>query len=146
MENRARRIATELRSSLGLRGPIDIDQVARELGFHVDEVSFKGPNVVEITIGNSIGVKKGLPERDRRWVIAHGLRHAFLHHPSGNQVWLYVNADSTEIEEKEAEIFALYLLMDGPGLMRLEMGENFEIALYYGVPVTKLRPPFAGSR
>ena len=139
-----RHLAKEIRAALNLRGWVDVEYVARELGLHVDDVPFTGPNVTEITIGNSIGIRAGLPSIHRRWAIAHGLGHAMLHSGDGNQVWLYASDQPTVKEEMEAEAFAMFLLVDSGRIQRTGMGETWEIAAFYGVPLTKLGRFYGG--
>ena len=134
-----------IRKRLGLRGWVDIDDVIRQLGYRIDELAFTGPNVREVTVGNSIGVKRGLSTRERRWALAHGLGHLVLHSEAGNQVWLYLSDKSSPgRQEQEAETFAHHLLIDFAWTLHTGMGESWEVATYYGVPLSRARSQFGG--
>lgn len=75
--------AAKLRKRYGQLGyPIDIEYIARREGLTVTDWDLLP--VDEIKVGNSIGLRKGLPPEWRRWNIAHALGHKLLKH-RGNQ-------------------------------------------------------------
>ena len=128
-----------IRALLGLSGLVDVYEVARQLGVRVDERLFSGKKVHEITIGvDRIAVRRQLGYRERRWAIAHGLGHTVLHTRRQNHVWLNISGQSTDKFEREAEEFALHLLVDTEHALHMAMREVMEIAAYYGVPIEKV--------
>ena len=138
--NHPRRAANEVRGSLGITGPVNIEHVAKELGVRIIEIPCRGEKVKEVTFENFVGVRKGLPRPLRNWVIAHGLGHIILHQGEANQVWLYFNGESAAGLESEAEDFAFHLLVGNDRDLLFGMGDNAEIARFFGVPLTKLWP------
>lgn len=64
----------------------------------------------ELYFGDFIVLKQGLPESERKELIAHALGHHFLH--AGNHLAASSGAYSWDkLQERQAEVFAAYLLM-----------------------------------
>ena len=123
---------------LGLKGPVDVEDVADRLGISVAVREFRGQKVQEITIGKYIAVRSDLKYRERRWAIAHGIGHVLLHR-EGNHVWLHTKQGRSRSQhEREAEAFAHELLVGGRVALHSGMGESIEVAAYFGVPALKV--------
>ena len=140
-ENRARDRAKQVVAELHIRGKVDIEAVAEHYGMVIDTVDMVGKRVQEVTIGNRITVRSTLGYRRRRWAIAHGLGHAFLH-PTGNHVWLQDSEDRRSLYneyEYEAEEFAHELMVGTDKYQHTlsRLADPFEIAGHYGVPLDK---------
>ena len=63
--------------------------------------------------------------------------HAVLH-SRGNQRQLHVRKRSVRREEREAEAFAYYLLVDSAAPCTRRLEENWTIATHYGIPANKM--------
>lgn len=139
MKNRGIAKAAKVVAALNLTGRVNLEQVIRAYGIKIDIIEFRGSNVQEITIGNRIAVRRGLSDRRRRWVIAHGIGHVLLH-GKGNHVWLHMNdrRRDRDQEEIEAEAFAHKLLVGDMRVPINRLGEHSELAIYYGVPTEKV--------
>ena len=140
--NRAQRKAVELRRRLGLRGRVDAEMVANLLGLVV--VPWPLAVQEEMLLGRYIGVAERLDPRWRRWVIAHAIGHWLLH--PGNHLWI---RDHSRLGgsryEREAEDFALALLVDGGEAREEGLRELWEVADHFGVPekLVVFQPPLA---
>lgn len=55
-----------------------------------------------------------------------------------NRVWLSVRDEPTDQFELEAEVFAYHLLVDHRQAMHRTLGENLDLATYYGIPASKM--------
>ena len=105
----AKKESNRIRILLGLSGSVDIQKVAYRLGLFVEERSFIGEKVQEITRNTKIAIRQGLSYRERRWAMAHGIGHVILHGGYGNQVWLLINDQPMDRPEQGAETFAYHL-------------------------------------
>ena len=128
--SRARRKAAELRRKLGLRGRVDAEEVANLLGLVVQPWPLAVQQ--EMLMGRYIGVADRLDPSWRRWVIAHAIGHRLLH--SGNHLWIRDHTSLGGRYEREAEDFALALLVDGREAMEEGLRETWEVAEHFGVP------------
>lgn len=136
---RAQRKAQELRRKLGLSGRVDAEEVANMLGMVV--VSWPLKVQEEMQMGNVIGVAERLDSRWRRWVIAHAIGHKLLH--PGNHLWIRDHTSLGGRYEREAEDFALALLVDARETVEEGLREVWEVAEHFGVPeeLVVLQPP-----
>ena len=130
--NRAQEKAVELRRRLGLRGQVDTEEVANLLGLEVIPWSMQVQE--EMLMGRYIGVA-------RRWVIAHAIGHRLLH--PGNHLWIRDHTSLVGRYEREAEDFALALLVDQKEAGEERLRELWEVAEHFGVPerMVVLQPP-----
>jgi Zn-dependent peptidase ImmA (M78 family) len=137
--NRAQRKAVELRRRLGLRGRVDTEEVANLLGLEVVPWSMQVQE--EMLLGRYIGVAQRLDPRWRRWVIAHAIGHRLLH--PGNHLWIRDHTNLVSRYEREAEDFALALLVDQNEAGEEGLRELWEVAEHFGVPeqMVVLQPP-----
>ena len=137
--NKAQRKAVELRRKLGLRGRVDAEEVANILGLEV----VPRPMGVqeEMMVAEYIGVGEELDSRWRRWVIAHAIGHRLLH--PGNHLWTRKHTDLGKPYEREAEDFALALLVDAQEAREEGLRELWEVAEHFGVPqeLVVFQPP-----
>ena len=128
--NQAQRKAVELRRRLGLRGRVDAEEVANLLGLEVVPWSMRVQE--EMLLGHYIGVAQRLDPRWRRWVIAHAIGHKLLH--PGNHLWIRDHTSLVGRYEREAEDFALALLVDQKEAGEERLRELWEVAEHFGVP------------
>ena len=137
--NRAQEKAVELRRRLGLRGQVDTEEVANLLGLEVIPWSMQVQE--EMLMGRYIGVARRLDPRWRRWVIAHAIGHRLLH--PGNHLWIRDHTSLVGRYEREAEDFALALLVDQKEAGEERLRELWEVAEHFGVPerMVVLQPP-----
>ena len=136
--NKAQRKAVELRRKLGLQGRVDAEEVANILGL---EVVPRPMGQEEMMVAEYIGVDEELDSLWRRWVIAHAIGHRLLH--PGNHLWTRRHTDLAKPYEREAEDFALALLVDGQEAREERLTELWEVAEHFGVPqeLVVLQPP-----
>jgi len=129
--NRAQRKAVEFRRRLGLRGRVDAEEAANLQGLVV--VPWPLAVQEEMLLGRYIAVAERLDASRRRWVIAHAIGHKLLH--PGNHLWI---RDHTSLGrgryEREAEDFALALLVDDQEARDEGLRELWEVAEHFGVP------------
>ena len=137
--NKAQRRAVELRRRLGLRGRVDAETMANLLGLVV--VPWPLAVQQEMLLGRYIGVAERLDPRWRRWVIAHAIGHRLLH--SGNHLWIRNHTSLGGPYEREAEDFALALLVDAREAREEGLRELWEAAEHFGVPqeLVVFQPP-----
>ena len=128
--NKAQRRAVGLRRKLGLRGRVDAEEVANILGLEV--VYRPMGRQEEMMVYEYIGVDEELDSRWRRWVIAYAIGHRLLH--PGNHLWTRRHTDLGKPYEREAEDFALALLVDGQEARDEGLRELWEVAEHFGVP------------
>ena len=128
--NQAQRKAVELRRRLGLRGRVDVEEVANLLGLEVVPWSMRVQE--EMLLGRYIGVAQRLDPRWRRWVIAHAIGHKLLH--PGNHLWIRDHTSLVGRYEREAEDFALAMLVDQKEAGEERLRELWEVAEHFGVP------------
>lgn len=128
--NLAQRKAVELRRRLGLRGRVEAEEVASILGLEVQPWPLEVQE--EMLLGRYIGVAERLDHRRRRWVIAHAIGHSLLH--PGNHLWIRDHTSMGGRYEREAEDFALALLVDEREAREMGLRELWEVAEHFGVP------------
>lgn len=68
-----------LRQKYGFIGRVDVQDLADRMGLQVDLWDLPAHEVHEITLGRSIGVSVELDDQERRWAIAHAIRHRLMH-------------------------------------------------------------------
>jgi Zn-dependent peptidase ImmA (M78 family) len=108
-------------------------ELAASLGIEIIEYNFKTIRGVALTKEGRkyIGVKRDLPEQEKRAVIAHEIGHLEVHPGSG---YFYIHENIGFVlgkQEREAEMFAAALLLDEPP----EPGESVKAyAMRKGVP------------
>ena len=83
--NKAQRRAVEFQRKLGLRGQVDAEGVANNLGFEVIPWALRAQE--EMRIDRYMCIAEDLEPEERRWMIAHSIGHWFLH--PGNHLWIY---------------------------------------------------------
>lgn len=95
--------------------PVNIMKILKGERLSLEQWRFKG-RLKEVYLGDSIGVKEGLPCCERRELIAHALGHHFL--GDGNHCY-FATHDHLVIKKQERAVqcFAAYLLIPG-GLLR----------------------------
>ena len=128
--NKAQRKARELRRKLGLRGRVEAEEVANLLGLVV--VPWPLAVQEEMQMDGYIGVAQRLDPRWRRWAIAHAIGHRLLH--PGNHLWTRFHTGLAGPYEREAEDFALALLVDAREAAEEGLTELWEVAEHFGVP------------
>ena len=133
--SRARQRGSALRRELGLRGQVDAEAVANDLGLTVD----RWPLLVlkEMRIDEHVAVAERLTPEWRRWVVAHAAAHLLLH-PS-NHVWVHRHIDLARGCEREAEDFAYGLLVDAGEAASAGLAHSWELAAHFGVPDEMVR-------
>ena len=137
--NKAQRKAKELRRKLGLQGRVDAEEVANLLGLVVVPLSLAVQE--EMLMDGYIGVARRLDSPWRRWVIAHAIGHRLLH--PGNHFRSRIHTDLAIPYEREAEDFALALLVDAEEARDEGLTDLWEVAEHFGVPeeMVVLQPP-----
>jgi Zn-dependent peptidase ImmA (M78 family) len=112
--------------------PVDMDWLANNEGCECLDWPFLDP-VKEVKQGRWIGIAKGLPQKERRYLIAHALAHHLLH--CGNQLsfrgW---QTQYRQRQEKEADCCAAHILMPEKELDKMAQLSLSEIADYFGAP------------
>ena len=105
--------AAELWHRHNLSIPVDIKQLASDLGLEVITFPFKG-RLKEMIIGRFIGVRPGLPRQWLRWYVAHAIGHHMMHVGTSSypEAWQWVNHAKWE---RQAEEFAAWLLAGPDG-------------------------------
>jgi Zn-dependent peptidase ImmA (M78 family) len=103
-------------------GSADLDYLAQKLGVRVQEV-LESETLKEAYFADlkAIVLKPGLPQHQRRYLLAHGLGHHLLHGtgPASDFVGLHQDKKCGQLAtenvptrtEKEADLFAAYLLV-----------------------------------
>ena len=132
---RAQQRGSALRGELGLRGQVDAEVVANDLGLTVKRWSLRV--VEEMRFGDYIAVAERLTPEWRRWVVAHAVAHRLLH-PS-NHVWIRRHTDLARGFEREAEDFACGLLVDVEEARAEGLVTSWEVAEHFGVPDEMIR-------
>ena len=132
---RAQQRGSALRGELGLRGQVDAEVVANDLGLTVKRWSLRV--VEEMRFGDYIAVAERLTPEWRRWVVAHAVAHRLLH-PS-NHVWIHRNINLARGFEREAEDFAYGLLVDAGEAASAGLTHSWELAAHFGVPDEMVR-------
>ena len=116
----------------GLAFPVDMDLLANDEGCECLDWPFLDP-VKEVKQGRWIGIAKGLPQKERRYLIAHALAHHLLH--CGNQLsfrgW---HTQYRQRQEQEADCCAAHILMPEKELANMAQLSLPEIAEYFGAP------------
>jgi hypothetical protein len=124
----AKKVAADLWRRHNLSLPVDLRQLAGELGLEVVSFHFEG-RIKEMIIGRTIGVQPGLPRSWFRWYVAHAIGHRVLHVGTSFylQSWQWVNHAKAE---RQAEEFAACLVGGPDGWRRA--------AIELGIPTDKL--------
>ena len=133
--NRAQERGSALRRQLGLRGQVDAEAVARDLGLTIRRHPLRV--LEEMRIGDYIAVADRLESWWQRWVVAHAIGHCVLH--PGNHLWMRRHTDLAHGFEREAEDFAHALLVDLEEAAAEGLVNSWEVAKYFGVPVDVLQ-------
>ena len=133
-------IGRRLRHDLGLHGRVEVEDVALGMGMCVDEWDLPADEVHEVTAGWNIGVPAGLDDDLRRWAVAKGIGHCLMHE-GANYLWLRANSFLHGRYERQAEHFALGLLVDVDEAWSAGLREVGEIAGYFEVPLWALSGP-----
>ena len=133
--NRARRRAGTLRRRLGLRGRVDAEAVANELGLEVWLRDFQVQK--EVQIDGNIAVARRLGPEWRRWVTAHAIAHRLMH--PGNHLEQRAHTELPRPWEREAEDFAHALLVDEDEALAAGFVYAWEVAEHFGVPPELVR-------
>ncbi len=114
--NKARRKALEIVKECGN----SLADILKSEGVQIIYFALAG-RLKELYFGDFIILKSGLPEPERHELIAHALGHHFLH--AGNH--FFVSTSDTnpwdKLQERQAEVFAAYLLM--PNVSNLSVQE-----------------------
>jgi Zn-dependent peptidase ImmA (M78 family) len=112
--------------------PVDMDLLANNEGCECLDWPFLEP-VKEVKQGRWIGIATGLPQKERRYLIAHALAHHLLH--CGNQLsfrgW---QTQYRQRQEKEADCCAAHILMPEKELDKTAQLSLSEIAEHFGAP------------
>jgi len=118
--------AAELWHQHNLSVPVDLRQLAVELGIEVIAFPFHG-RVKEAIVDGVIGVRPGLARPWFRWLVAHAIGHHMLHVGTSFYLesWQWVNNAKAE---RQAEEFAAWLLggPDGWRHTAAELGIPYE--------------------
>ena len=133
--NKAQRRAVEFRRKLGLRGQVDAEGVANNLGFEVIPWALRAQE--EMRIDRYMCIAEDLEPDERRWMIAHSIGHWFLH--PGNHLWIYKHTSFGGRIEREANDFACAMLMDVEEALDARLTESWEIAEHFGIPDRMVR-------
>ena len=142
--NRAQQRGRALRQDLGLRGRVDAEAVAVDLGLEVRLWPLEV--LMEMQMDCVVAVAERLDPEWRRWVIAHAIGHRLLH--PGNHLVLSKHTDLTHRFEREAEDFAHALLIDEGEALLEGLSHSWEVAEHFGVPdelIQLQRPPPPGA-
>ena len=137
--SRAQQRGAALRQQLGLRGQVDAEAVANDLGLTIKRWSLRV--LEEMRLENYVAVADRLEPEWRRWVLAHAIGHCLLH--AGNYLCLRWHTDLTRSFEREAEDFACGLLVDVEEAAAEGLATSWEVAEHFGVPdeMVRLRAP-----
>jgi Zn-dependent peptidase ImmA (M78 family) len=116
---------------LGLRFPLDVEQLAQKEGCECIDWPFREP-VQEVKRGRWIGLANKLSPEERRYLVAHALAHQFLH--CGNQLAFHSwQKTCHNRQEKEADCCAAHILMPEDELGKVIHLPLWEIAERFGV-------------
>lgn len=138
-------------------GSVNLDILAERLGVAVYDL-LETDRLRELYLPNlkSIAIRPGLPQHERRFLLAHGLGHHVLHREGVAGEFLKKNAASagslSPLEqsdlarlESEADLFASYLLVPEAALRPLLDSENAnddpvtQLAIEFQVPTEAMR-------
>ena len=133
--SRARQRGSALRRELGLRGPVDAEAVANDLGLAVQRRSLRV--LEEMRLEDYVAVADRLEPEWWRWVVAHAIGHCLLH--PGNHLWIRRHTDLARGFEREAEDFACGLLVDVEEAAAEGLVTSWEVAEHFGVPEEMVR-------
>ena len=133
--SRAQQRGSALRGELGLRGQVDAEVVANDLGLTVKRWSLRV--VEEMRFGDYIAVADRLEPEWWRWVVGHAVGHCVLH--TGNHLWIRRHTDLARGFEREAEDFACGLLVDVEEAAAEGLVTSWEVAEHFGVPDEMVR-------
>ena len=125
--NRAQRRAVALRRELDLKGRIDAEAVAHELGLELWLWDFEVQT--EMQLDGHVAVGGRLDPAWRRWVIAHAIGHRLLH--PGKHFEL---RSHTDLPRRA-------LLVDDDEAIEEGLVHSWEVADHFGVPEEAGRPP-----
>ncbi len=115
----------------------DVDKIASALDLGILEEEMEG-NVKEIYWGDCISIKQGLPEPERRELLAHAICHHLLHagshYNSSFKKYSFGN-----YHEKQANVFAAFILVPdeeleklaGQDLSNYDLAEKFKITPWF---------------
>ncbi len=127
-------LGRRLRHELGLHGRVDVEGVAWRIGVSVDDWDLPVDEVHEVTAGRNIGVAAGLDDDLRRWAVAHGIGHCLMHE-GANYLWLRASSFLHDRYERQAEHFALGLLVNVDEALSAGLRGVGDISGYFGVPL-----------
>ena len=133
--SRAHQRGSALRRELDLRGPVDAEAVANDLGLTVQRRSLRV--LEEMRLENYVAIADRLEPQWRRWVLAHAIGHCLLH--AGNYLCLRWHTDLARALEREAEDFAGGLLVDAEEVIAQGLVTSWEVAEHFGVPDEMVR-------
>lgn len=115
--------------------------MAAHLGLTVMRWPLSVPEAMRFV--DHVAVADRLDHAWRRWAVGHAIGHCVLH--PGNDLWVYRRTDRVRAFEREADDFALGLLVDISEAVAEGLVHSWEIARHFGVPdeVVRLRFGFA---
>lgn len=119
----------------------DVEKIASALGLEILEEEMEG-NVKEIYWGDCITIKEGLPEPERRELLAHAICHHLLHAGSHYHA-SFKKYSFGNYHEKQANVFAAFLLIPDNELENLI---NKHLTIYDLSEKFKVTPQFAKFR
>ena len=123
--------ADDLRSVLDLRGYVDLEYVLNMLGLTSYDREMD-PGIQEVKRDNLIAVREDLSPEWKRFVIAHAIGHHQMH--VGNQLFMRRETMLADPIERQADVFAMRLLVNVPEAIREGINQPWEIAEHFGVP------------
>jgi len=109
----------------------DVTLITEELGLSVIEEDLEG-RLREVYFGDSIVIRRDLPEAEKRELIAHAIGHHLLH--AGNHLAMQNRVYSFgNYHERQANVFVAFLLMPE---------KELEDRLYEGIATAELADAF----
>lgn len=160
------RIIEEAQKVYNQYGSDDLDYVAEKLGAEVHE-NLEAGHLKEVYFPDlrTVVLRPGLPSHERNYLLGHALGHHLFHQKEGQQLGSFqqevtcgtlgLGRLSTPVTEREADLFAAYLLVPEAKLRPLLQGWIREsedpvlsLALEFRVPVDLMlgRLAFEGLR
>ena len=127
----------KFRIDRGLTGRVDVEELAVDLGLTV--VTREVGQASEALYRGFAAISPALSPQWRRWAIGHAIGHHVLH--DGNNIWLRIHTLLSHSVERQAEDFALGLLVDVEDARAEGLTTAEEFSEFYGVPLGMVRVP-----
>ena len=121
---------------------MDAEAVAAHLGLTVVRWSLSVPEAMRLV--DHVAVAERLDPAWRRWAVGHAIGHCVLH--PGDDLWIHRRTDRVRAFERDADDFALGLLVDALEAGAEGLVHSWQLARHFGVPEVMVRVQVISAR